>query len=164
MKRTLIIYGTRNGTSEITASVIAETLIIKHGHAVELTSIQRIRRYRRHLHEFDNIIVGSSIISGKWVRRVLRFLRKYDLSNHKVALFIIAGKTLNKAVKSELSKNEAIDEAISNYIEVYTNDFKFMPVSKIAFGGVLKDGDKIINSWNRNDIESWTMHLGTLLN
>ena len=164
MKRTLIIYGTRKGTTEMTARVIAEILILKHGHDVELTSIGRIRRYRRHLDEFNNLVVGTSIISGRWVRRVLRFLKRHTFDNQQVALFVTAGNTLNKAVKNEIPKHEAVQEAIQNYIDMHLNEFMFEPVSKMAFGGILKRGEKKFNSWNREDIEAWAVHLGNILN
>lgn len=116
MRRTLIIFGTRRGTTEYTAQVIAETLILKFRHRVELVNIKRIRRYRKRFNEFDNIIVGTSIVRDRWIRRVLRFLKKHSFSSQRVAIFITAGYTLNKAIKYGLSKKEVREEAIQKYI------------------------------------------------
>jgi menaquinone-dependent protoporphyrinogen IX oxidase len=76
MKRTLIIFATRKGTTENTAKVIAETLLLRHKHHVEIVNIKSMKKFKNALNDFDNIIVGSSIVSGKWVSRSLRFLKK----------------------------------------------------------------------------------------
>jgi menaquinone-dependent protoporphyrinogen IX oxidase len=165
MKRTLIVYGTRKGTTKNTADVIAETLIIKHGHVVEITNVKNIKAYKRRLNEFDNFIVGSSIQSGRWVSRALRFLKKYDFKNQKVAIFVTAGGTLYKEKRLGLKKEEVITEAIHNYIDRYLPKFRFSPVSEMAFGGsVIRSGKEKYNSWNRDDIEAWAISLGKILN
>ena len=163
MDRTLIIFGTRRGTTENTAQVIGETLVLRHGQYVELTNIREIRKFRKRLDDFDNLIIGSSIVSGRWVWKVLRFLKKHDFRNQKVALFVTAGATLNKVKKFGLSKEEAREEAIRNYIDRYLCRFLFVPVSKMAFGGlVVRSGREKFNSWDREDIENWSMHVGKL--
>jgi hypothetical protein len=78
---------------------------------------------------------------------------------------VTAGGTLHKQSKYGISKKEAVDEAITNYIDKYLPQFKFSPISKIAFGGrVVRSGIEKYNSWNRNDIEKWTLDLGKLFN
>ena len=165
MKRTLIIFATRKGTTENTAKVIAETLLLRHKHHVEIVNIKSMKKFKNALNDFDNIIVGSSIVSGKWVSRSLRFLKKNSFQNQKVAVFVTAGGTLHKQSKYGISKKEAVDEAITNYIDKYLPQFKFSPISKIAFGGrVVRSGIEKYNSWNRNDIEKWALDLGKLFN
>ena len=161
--RTLIVFGTRKGTTEKTAQVIAETIILKLGHQVEIHNIRKKRRFRHRLHEFDNIIIGSSIVSGRWKSCVLRLLKSRDLESRKVAVFVTAGGTMNKTVKYGLTKKEARDEAVRNYIDKYLDRFHFTPVAKTAFGGlVIRRGVEKYNSWSREDIESWAISLGTL--
>ena len=165
MKRILIVYGTRRGTTENTANVIAETLILKHGHVVEVTDVKNIRTYKQRLHEFEIIVVGSSIQSGRWVNRALRFLKKHDFINQKVAIFVTAGGILNKEKKYGMKKEDVIHEAICNYIDRFLPNFRFTPVSKMAFGGmVIRSGKEKFNSWNREDIEAWAINLGKILN
>jgi menaquinone-dependent protoporphyrinogen IX oxidase len=165
MKQTLIVFGTRKGTTENTARVIAETLLLKHKHRVEIVNIKSIKKYKKKLHEYDNLIVGSSIVSGRWVNRVLRFLKKNSFPDQKVAIFVTAGGTLNKQLKYGLSKEEAVGEAVTKYIDKYLSRFRFIPISKIAFGGrVVRSGIEKYNSWNRDDIESWANNLGKLVN
>ena len=164
MIRTLIIYGTRKGTTETTAQVLAETLILKHKHSVELANIKKIRKYKKRLDEFQTIIVGSSIVYGRWKQSVLRFLKKYDFQNQHVALFVTAGATMNKEKEYGMSREEVRNEAIKNYIDVYRPEFLFTPIAETAFGGmVIRSGKEKFNSWNREDIESWAIHLGNII-
>ena len=163
MARTLIIYGTRRGTTETTVAVIAETLILRHGHQVEIANIRNIRRYRRRLNEFDNFIVGSSIVRGRWIRRVLRFLIRGDFEGRKVALFVTAGNTKDKVIKLGIKKDQAREEAIEKYINPNLEKFKFTPIDVTAFGGmVVRSGMKKNNSWSREDIESWASRVGKI--
>ncbi len=163
MKQTLIVFGTRRGTTESTAIVIGETLVSKYKHHVELVNIKQIKKFKRRLVYFDYLIVGSSIVRGKWKSSVLHFLRKYDFQDKKVALFVTAGGTMNKEKEYGLSRDQVRNEAIQNYIDRYLDRFSFTPVAKTAFGGVvIRSGREKYNSWRREEIEAWAMHLGKI--
>lgn len=164
MNKTLIIYGTRKGTTSETVAVIAEVLRDKFSHNVEVTDTKKMRYYRKRINEYDNIIIGSSIVSGRWKGQILSFAKRDLFSNKKVAVFVTAGGTLNKVKKYGITKEEAINEAIEKYIEKYIEKFKFTPVSKGAFGGkVIKKGVEKYNSWNKDDIINWTVNLSEKL-
>lgn len=164
MQKTLIVFGTRRGTTADTAQVIGETLTLKCHHKVEMTNVKAIRKYKKKLSEFNNIIVGSSIVSGRWVSKAMRFLRKQAFSNQNVAVFVTAGGTLNKSAREGIPRDQVIKEAIQKYIDRYQSTFKFKPVAKAAFGGnVQRNGTMKYNNWNREEIESWTAYLGSLL-
>lgn len=161
MDQTLIIFGTRKGTTENTARVIAETLVLKHKHRVEITNISDIKKFRKRLDEFNNLIVGSSIVSGRWKSSVLRFLLKHKFQYQKIALFVTAGSTMNKEKKYGYSREQAREEAVHNYIDKYLEKFDFIPIAKTAFGGmVIRSGKEKFNSWNREDIETWAIQVG----
>jgi hypothetical protein len=82
-----------------------------------------------------------------------------------VAVFVTAGGTLNKEKKYGMKKEEVIAEAVHNYIDKYLPKFRFVPVSKMAFGGhVIRKEKEKYNSWKREDIEAWVISLGKLLN
>lgn len=163
MDRTLIIYGTRKGTTENTVRVIAETLVLKNKHHVEITNISNIRKFRKRFGEFNNLIIGSSIVSDRWKPSVLRFLKRYSFQDQKIALFVTAGGTMNKEKKYGYSREQARKEAIQKYIDKYLFEFDFSPVDKTAFGGmVIRSGKEKFNSWNRDEIESWAIQLGKL--
>ena len=117
MKKTLIVYGTRKGATADTARVILDVLTKQFSYQVDVIDVKHLKKVEKNLEEYNNIIVGSSIVSGRWVSKVLRFLKKYDFSNKKIVVFLSAGGTLNKVNKYGISKEEAIKEAVNNYID-----------------------------------------------
>ena len=164
MNKTLIVYGTRKGTTSETVAVIAEFLKDKFSYNVDIAGTEQMRYYRKKVNEYDNIIIGSSIVSGRWKGQILSFAKRDLFSNKQVAVFVTAGGTLNKVNKYGITKEEAIKEAIENYIDKYIKKFRFIPVCKGAFGGkVIKKGVKKYDSWNREDIINWAIALGERL-
>lgn len=164
MKKTLIVYGTRRGTTERTAQVIGETLALRYSHDVQMINVNKIWKFRKKLNTFNNLIVGSSIVSGKWVLPAIWFLKIRDFSNQKLAIFVTAGFTLNKEIELGIPKKEVVKEAIEKYIDKHLEKTNLKPVSKMAFGGmIVRSRREKFNSWRREDIESWVMELGKLL-
>lgn len=161
MNNTLLVYGTRKGTTTDTVQTIAEVLRSDFNHSVDICGSDKLKLYKKRRNEFDNIIIGSSVVSGRWKSRVLSFAKKDQFGNKNVAVFVTAGGTLNKVQKYGMTKQDAVDEAIQKYIEKYSGRFKFTPVSKAAFGGkvVKKKGIKY-NNWDKSDIEAWAKELG----
>ena len=163
--KTLIVYGTRKGMTTETVSVIAGILKDKFSHIVDIAETKQMRNYKKRIHEYDNIIIGTSIVSDRWKSRILSFAKQDIFENKPVAIFVTAGGTLNKVNKYGITKEAAINEAIEKYIEKYIKKFKFTPISKGAFGGrVIKRGAEKYNSWNKEDIINWTIDLGEKLN
>jgi menaquinone-dependent protoporphyrinogen IX oxidase len=164
MNKTLIVYGTRKGTTTETVKVIADVLISDFNHEVDSCDSSQLRSYKKRLNEYSNIIIGSSIVSGSWKGTILSFAKKDLFKDKKVALFVTAGGTLNKVQKYGLSKSDATNEAIEKYIHRYLKKFKFYPISKGAFGGkVIKKETVRYNSWDKSDIVTWTKELGLKL-
>jgi len=165
MQKTLIVFGTRRGTTTETVQTIARVLNTQFNHEVTLCSSSEIRPVLKRVGEFDNIIIGSSIVSGRWKRKVLKFARKDMFAGKQVAVFVTAGGTMNKVERLGITKEEAIREAIVKYIDKYQPKFKFIPVSKMAFGGkVVKKRFTKYNNWVQTDIETWAIELGNRLN
>jgi menaquinone-dependent protoporphyrinogen IX oxidase len=161
MNKTLIVFGTRKGTTTETVLLIAEILKDKYSHIVDISDTSQIKHYRKRINEFDNIIIGSSIVSGLWKSKVLSFAKRDIFNGKNVAIFVTAGGTLNKVEKYGITKEEAINEAVRNYIDKYSKKFNFIPISKIAFGGKVIKSKKIrYNNWDREDIINWTIDLG----
>ena len=164
MNKTLIIYGTRKGTTRETVQVIAEILQSKFSHVIDIADSTQIKSIKKRINYYDNIIIGSSIVSGFWKGSILSFAKKDIFNNKNVAVFVTAGGTLNKVAKYNISKEEALNEGIEKYINKYLKKFKFSPVSKAAFGGKrIKKNNLIYNSWNKDDIANWSIDLGNLL-
>jgi menaquinone-dependent protoporphyrinogen IX oxidase len=161
MDKTLIVYGTRYGTTVKTVLLIAEILGDKFSHTIEISDTKQIKHFRKRIHEFDHIIIGSSIVSGLWKRKVLNFAKRDIFKGKNVAIFVTAGGTMNKVEKYGIKKEEVINEAIEKYIDKYSGKFRFKPISKIAFGGkVIKREEIKYNSWDKEDIINWTVDLG----
>jgi menaquinone-dependent protoporphyrinogen IX oxidase len=162
--KTLIVYGTRKGITTRTVSIITETLKDRFSHIVDISDTKQIGYYKKRLQEYNNVIIGSSIVSGRWKSRILSFAKGNIFENKRVAIFVTAGGTLNKVNKYGITKEAAVDEAIEKYIEKYNKKFKFTPISKGAFGGkVIKKGVEKYNSWNKKDIYNWAIDLGEKL-
>ena len=119
-----------------TAQVIGETLILKLGFQVELTDIRHIDTYKKRLETFDLLVVGSSIMRNRWVRKVLRFLKRNHFYNQSLALFVSAGQTLNQVQQFGYTREEAREQAVTKYIDPYLDKFRFEPIAKTAFGRI----------------------------
>ena len=162
--KTLIVYGTRKGMTTETVAVIADILKDRFSHIVDIAETKQVRYYEKRIHEYENIIIGSSIVSDRWKTRILSFMKKDIFENKRIAIFVTAGGTLNKVNKYGITKESAISEAIEKYINKYNKKFKFTPISKTAFGGrVIKRGTEKYNNWNRGDIVNWAIDLGNKL-
>ena len=164
MNKTLIVYGTRKGTTTDTVNAMAEVLRTDYGFEVDICASGSLRLYKKRINEFDNIIIGTSIVSGRWKSSILSFTRKKLFEGKHVAVFVTAGGTMNKVKKYGIKKTEAANEAIEKYIDKYLDKFKFSPVSKAAFGGkVIKKEKTKYNNWDQSDIIAWTKELGSKL-
>jgi len=165
MNKTLIVYGTRRGTTTDTVQTIAEILKSDYNQQVDICESGQLRVYKKRLNEFNNIIIGSSIVSARWKSQILSFAKKDIFKGKNVAIFVTAGGTLNKVQKYGLTKSDATNEAIVKYIDKYLKKFKFDPISKTAFGGkVIKREILRYDSWDKSDIIAWAHEMGIKLN
>lgn len=73
IKKVLIAYGTRYGSTEEISSKIAEIMSNK---GLDTTVINVKKNEWPILDEFDAIVIGSSIKMGKWTKEAKNFLKK----------------------------------------------------------------------------------------
>ncbi|MBN2275909.1 MAG: hypothetical protein JXK95_16390 [Bacteroidales bacterium] len=99
MNKTLVVYGTRKGTTKEKVLLISEVLKEKFLHIVDIADSKQIKYYKKRMGEYDNIIIGSSIVTGLWKSSILSFARRDIFQNKNVAIFVTAGGTLNKVKK-----------------------------------------------------------------
>ncbi len=132
MKKALIVYGTRTGTTANTSDVIADTLR-QVGFEVKIVDAKKEKVQT--ISEFDLIIVGSGIQMGKWTKEPEDFLKKYqkELANKKLALFVSCGGA-NPLSEGE-KKNKEMDDAKRKYLEDKAVEYKVTPVALGFFGG-----------------------------
>ena len=160
----LILYGTRKGTTTKTSEAIADVLTDECNQVVELVNVKNFRKVKKQLNEFHTIILGSSIVAGKWVSKCLHILRSLDTEMQKLAIFVTAGGTMNKVKKYGYTKAEAIGEGIEKYIDRYLEKYQKKAISKMVFGGRVIRKEKIkYDNWNFDDIKEWTLQLSEIL-
>ena len=160
----LIVYGTRKGTTTKTSEVISNVLSDEFSHEVEVYPIKHKRRFIKRLTDFDLVIVGSSIVSGRWVNSCKNLLKKFRRSTQPLAIFVTAGGTMHKVQKYGIQKSDAIQDGIEKYIDKYVDKYKLNPVSKMVLGGrVMKKGVARYDNWNEEDIKNWTRELAKMI-
>ena len=160
----LILYGTRRGTTTQTCGLIAKVLHENFGCESEVLKVYKYGKVKKHLTEYDAIIVGSSIQSGQWVSKARRVLKSMRKVQKPLFVFVTAGGTMYKVQKYGITKEEAIQEGIEKYIDVYLEKYKIKPMLKAVFGGrKMKKGVLHYESWNAEDIVNWANEIGTLL-
>jgi len=162
--KTLILYGTRRGATTETCQVISEVLSDQFSHEVEVINVKEFKKVKKRMTEFNNIIMGSSIVSGRWVGKCLRILKSLKLQDQKLIVFVTAGGTMNKVQKYGITKAEAIREGIEKYIDKYLNKYGLETFSKMVFGGRVVKKNKIkFDSWDSDNIKDWTISIGQKL-
>lgn len=100
--RTLIVYGSKHGTSKYCAEVLSSKLVgevdllnVKDGLVPELS-------------KYDKVIIGGSIYAGRIQKEIVEFYRNnlQELLGKKIALFICCmnGKEAEKQLESAFPK------------------------------------------------------------
>jgi menaquinone-dependent protoporphyrinogen oxidase len=132
VKKALIFYGTRYGTTANTTEVIADSL---RQLSFEVKIVDAKKEKVQSISEFDLIIVGSGIQMGKWTKEPEEFLKRFqnELSKKKLALFVSCGGA-NPLSEGE-KKNKEFDDAKRKYLEDKYVEFKVNPVALGFFGG-----------------------------
>jgi menaquinone-dependent protoporphyrinogen oxidase len=124
----LIAYGTRYGSTTDIAQRMGK-ILTKNG--IEVTIINLDQEKINDISKFDLVIVGSGIAIGKWTKKSLKFLSRFEseLSKKKVALFASCGDAKNP------DKHE---DAKERYLEKIARDHPLIkPVKLGLFGGVI---------------------------
>ena len=158
--RVLIAFGTRHGATADAAHVIAKSLENEYSVDVKILDLKRMSE-DVDLDGYDAVIIGSSIVMGRWTKEVQEFL-KSDFSGTKVALFVCAAYSCGKAAEQgDWSEYETQLERIVGSI---TSKHSIIPFATRGFGGrVAVRGNTILDNWNREDIEEWARNIGDII-
>lgn len=132
MKKVLIVYGTRYGSTEEVSKKIAE--ILRENEI--LASIQNLKKIKSksqlNLEGYEGLIIGSGIKVGKWTKETRKFL-EYNLE-----IFKSTSKILGVFVSSGFASNpQKIEELKVEYIEKVLNQYEIKADLLDVFGGVL---------------------------
>lgn len=155
MKKIVIIYGTKNDAAPDTAALLAKILREKYSFEVDVFDAKKTKG-KLNLDEYENIIIGSSIFCGHWIKDAEKFL-KNDLNSKKVAIFIsVPGVPGDTTLKSE--------EILKKYIDdILAEKSKIAPITKKVFGGRVRIlGKTVVDNWDPSVIESWAEELGQI--
>ena len=129
-KQILIAYGTRYGTTEATVQDMVKMfsdLEIR----TELLDLKQIKEKEwPSLDKYNGIIVASGIKIGKWMKKTLRFLKKFkdeiEFKEKTIGLFVSCMKCLTDPIKAK-----------EEYLEKVIDDLGIKPKIYQAFGPIL---------------------------
>jgi menaquinone-dependent protoporphyrinogen oxidase len=125
VKRTLVAFASRHGSTEEVAVSIAAQLHAA-GHHVELLPARRVRD----LGDYDAIVLGGALYCGRWHRDARRLLKRYrrQHSGQPLAIFALGPRTLDGA---DLAASRAqLEAALAHAPGV-------APLLVTVFGGVV---------------------------
>ncbi|MCW4034818.1 MAG: flavodoxin domain-containing protein [Candidatus Bathyarchaeota archaeon] len=133
MTKALIVYGTRYGATEMTATEIAD-VFQKEGLDVNVVNLKNGKV--KDISDYDLVVVGSGIKIKKWTKEPEKFLSKFqkELQNKKTALFICCGANYPLDEKADVETE--IEYARTNHLEAKAAKYNLTPISYGLFGGV----------------------------
>lgn len=140
MKKVLIIYGTRWGSTEEISQELAK-ILNENGIETELLNLETTKkRDYPSLGKYDGILLGSGIKIKKWTKNARKFLKKYadelKTKANTLGVFVSCG---------DGGIPEKREEAREKYIKDVLNSYGINATTHEAFGGVidLTEGSKM---------------------
>lgn len=124
--RTLIAFGTKYGSTEKVAEVIADVLR-SSGQNVDVVDLRQ--KSTKAVDDYDMVVVGSSIIVGGWSKGSKRFLEENCeiLRNKKTALFVCCSNSFLRPDEKETQMNDFLKKVVETH--------GLNPISLGLFGG-----------------------------
>ncbi len=127
MKKVLMIYGTRYGSTKEISEKIAEILREKQ---FEVALINISEEAVPSLGEYDGVLIGTGIRIGKWTKKIKKFVKKklVELNNRefKLGFYISCGTA---------SKKEKVQEATEKFLLKIAEELGLSLDLYDAFGG-----------------------------
>ena len=139
--KVLVSYDTKNESTTDVAQALARRLR-EHGYQVE---IQRARNVR-HIKDYNYLVVGAPIYSGRWLsgaHRVLKLVRKLKSDQMPAVAVFALGPRKDERPESWVVPKAQFDRALRKHSAV-------VPVSTALFGGADPPKKSI-----RRDIRDW---------
>ena len=156
----LILYASRKGWTQKSAETMSGYLNTLEQVSAQSCNLRMATSSTIKIEEFDIVILGCSIMAGFWKPGTKKFLRKNKHKINKLALYVSAGATIEKANQGKCSLEEAVNLAIRKYIDPVKKRLGVKTISDGAFGGQYDSNGRIIfNSWKKEDVITWTQKL-----
>ena len=155
--KTLIIYGTKHGTTKKIVNMIAKKMKVSDD--VEIVNVKDIKNYN--LRVFDRVIIGGSIHAGDIQKNIKKFCEenKDELKEKQLGLFItcmfkdkeVQEEQLNKAYSKELR------DASKTY-SILGGEFLFEEMNFIEkmMVKIIAKTNKTISKIDKNAIDKFT--------
>ena len=121
IQNTAVVYFTKGGAAARYAETVAETLR-GVGHSVDLIDLRR--RRKPDLAPYDNVVLGTGVRIGMVYRKAKRFLRRADLDNKRLAIFLASGIAIEEPGKSK-----------AKFLQPIVEKYGLEPVMYDAFPG-----------------------------
>lgn len=140
MKKILIAFGTRYGSTEETGKFL-EKIFEEKGFKAELLDLKGTKEKNwPNITDYSGVIVGTGIKMGKWTNKTKKFLReiKSDIESVGIKLFIYVSCLLC-LTDPEKAREDYLDKKIEKY-EIKVEKYE-------AFGPILDFTDDSRMGW-----------------
>ncbi len=171
MKRVLILYGTRFGSTEEVSQEIAK-ILEKKGISSQVVNLRETKpKEWPSLEGVDGILVGSGIMMNKWTKEPEEFLKKHtnELSKGKIlGMFVCSGLAVEDPQKARKMYVEDVSEKLGvnpNLYDAFGGVFDFSETSRMNFlekkmfksavKASQKEGGMTIDENGKNDLRNW---------
>ena len=93
-----MVYYTKGGAAELYANAVADVLT-NAGHLVDVIDLKQDDE--PNLAAYDNVILGTGVRIGMVYRRARKFLKREDLKDKRLAIFLASGIAIDEPERSE---------------------------------------------------------------
>ncbi|MBU4032674.1 MAG: hypothetical protein KKH41_09375 [Candidatus Thermoplasmatota archaeon] len=119
------------------------------GRDVDIVNLRENRK--PNLDRYDAVIIGSGVRIGRWYGPAKKFLKRKELAQKKIALFVACGTACDAEKRAE---------AVDDYVTKTAAKFGLKIVSGQAFAGPMPGNKKPVNT---ETSEVWGRELAGLL-
>jgi menaquinone-dependent protoporphyrinogen oxidase len=152
--KVLVTYATKNGSTTDVAQAIVSRLR-EHGCTVDIQPARNVHN----ANEFDGIVVGAPIYSGRWLsgaHHILKRLSKLEPEQRPAVAIFALGPRRDEGPENWVVPKAQFDRALGKHPSV-------IPVSTALFGGAdppKKSPRRDIRDWDA--IKTWANELATI--
>lgn len=126
--QTAVVYFTKGGAAEIYANAIADELV-GFGHVVDIINLKQ--NDAPNLDAYDNVVLGTGVRIGMVYKRAKRFLKRDDLKDKRLAIFLASGIAIDEPERSE-----------EKFLEPLIRKYGLEPAKCDAFPGYVPGADE----------------------
>jgi menaquinone-dependent protoporphyrinogen IX oxidase len=149
-RKTLIAYVSAGGATEEYARVIAEALRAR-GRAVDIRDLRR--EHVADVSSYGEIVVGAGVRMGMVYRKARRFLRRPDVPERRLAIFLSSGVAIGDPAKAR-----------ERFLTPLVRKYGLSPVAYVAFPGKMIIGPGKLEDRTEPDVaRRWAEDLATRL-